>query len=87
MTAYSCIHTATGRFPSWYHLSSHPTLDAAIRCAQDFVMRRGGYICVRDASGRSVYGTDPAELDRAVVNGTNRDFPSETARLAGCCVS
>ncbi len=85
--AFTIQHTSIrGDAPWWYHLDSSRDEQAAVRRARNYALDHGGYVCVKDEGGTTVYGTDPAELDRAVLNGTNRDFPKETARRRGCCV-
>jgi len=84
---YIIQHTAIARSPAWYLAQSNLDKDTAIRVARDIALKFGGYVCVRTAGqGPVVFGTDPAELDRAISAGTNRDFPKETARRLGCCV-
>jgi hypothetical protein len=83
--AYTIQHTAIANAPHWYHLDSNSDYLAAVRRARGYALDHGGYVCVKDASGETVFGTDPGQLDRAVSNGTNRDFPRETARRVGCC--
>jgi len=84
--AYTIQHTsATGNAPFWYHLECAKDLDGATRRARQYGLDNGGYICVKDASGVTVFGTDPVELDRAILNGINKSFPRERARRLGCC--
>jgi hypothetical protein len=83
--SYAIQHTAIGEFPFWYHLESAKTLEAATRRAYNYAMDHGGYVCVKDETGKTVFGTDPVELDRAISNGINKSFPRETARRKGCC--
>jgi hypothetical protein len=87
--AYTIQHTAIGRFPHWYHVESWDEghRNHAIKRGQQIAMDKGGYVCVQDHAGKVVFGTDPAQLDRAISAGTNRDFRKETARRLGCCVS
>jgi hypothetical protein len=82
---YSIQHTQIGDFPFWYHLESARDLEAAKRRAYNYAMDHGGYVCVKDESGKTVFGTDPAELDRAISCGINKSFPRESARRLGCC--
>jgi hypothetical protein len=82
---FSIQHTAIGRYPHWYHLESATDFQAAAKRARNYALDHGGYVCVKDGAGRVVFGTDPVQLDRAILNGTNRDFPRETARRVGCC--
>jgi hypothetical protein len=84
--AFTIEHTQIGDAPYWYHLECAKTLKAAAATASLYVLRNGGYICVRDENRKVVYGTDPAELDRAILSGINKSFPRETARRIGCCV-
>lgn len=83
--SYSVQHTAIGKSPFWYHLDSHGDLEQAALRARNYAMDHGGYVCVKDGAGKVVYGTDPAQLDRAILIGINRDFPGEAARRVGCC--
>ena len=87
--AYRISHTAIGPRPHWYHLETwaEGKRDAAIRRANSYALDHGGYVCVKDNDGNVVFGTDPEQLDLAVLNGTNRNFPGERARRMGCCVS
>lgn len=84
--AFAIQHTAIGNFPFWYFLESHRDLEGATRRAQNYALDHGGYVCVKDANGAIVFGTDPAALDLAILNGINRDFPRETARRRGGCI-
>lgn len=81
---YAIQHTAIGPFPYWYHLETCGERDRAIRRANNYALDHGGYICVKDSAGNVVFGTDPAQLDRAISAGTNRHFARETARRRGC---
>ena len=85
--AFTILHTAIGRAPSWYLLETCPDQERAKRRAYDYALDHGGYVCVRDSAGGVVFGTDPAALDRAISSGINHNFPLETARRRGCCVS
>lgn len=82
--AFTIQHTAVGDFPWWYHLECARDFQAACRRAYNYALDHGGYVCVKDESGKTVFGTDPLELDRAISNGINKDFPRETARRKGC---
>lgn len=84
--AFSVQHTLVGAFPFWYHLDSHEKFRGAVERARNYALDHGGYVCVKNAGGVTVYGTDPAELDRAISSGTNQDFRLERARRLGCCV-
>lgn len=85
--AYTIEHTAAkGDRPFWYHLESNADYLQACRRARDYALDHGGYVCVKDHSGETVFGTDPAQLSIAILAGANRDFPKETARRQGCCV-
>ena len=84
--AYTVQHTRISDRPFWYHLDSIATLEYACQRAQNYALDHGGYVCVKDETGKTVFGTDPVELDRAILNGTNKNFPRETARRRGCCV-
>lgn len=83
--AFTIQHTAIGACPFWYHLETAKDLESAARRAWQYVLDHGGYICVKDASGVTVFGTDPIQLDRAILNGINKNFPGERARRLGCC--
>lgn len=77
--AYTIHHTQIGRRPHWYHLEfAADALVAALR-ANSYALDHGGYTCVKDSRGRVIFGTDPAELDRAIACGINRNF-TETSR-------
>jgi hypothetical protein len=83
--AFTIQHTAiSSDRPFWYHLECAKDLESACRRAQQYVLDNGGYVCAKDAGGRTVFGTDPIDLCRAISNGTNRHFPRETARRLGC---
>jgi hypothetical protein len=84
--AYTIQHTAIGPAPFWYHLESARDEQKAVRIANNYALDHGGYVCVKDQNGSVVFGTDPAQLDRVILNGTNKHFPKETARRLGCCV-
>lgn len=84
--AYTISHTQIGKFPYWYHLESCGDEQRAKRRANQYALDHGGYVCVKDASGKVIFGTDPVQLDIAITTGTNRDFSAETARRRGCCV-
>ncbi len=76
---FTIQHTAVGESPFWHHLESHKSEYAAISRARDYVLDHGGYVCVKDAGGRTVFGTNPIDLDRAILNGINRHFSRKTA--------
>ncbi len=84
MTTCTIQHTAAAGAPYWYHLESAAEPAAAIRRARSYALDNGGYVCVKDGAGNVIFGTDPAQLDRAILSGINRDFPRETARRLGC---
>ena len=87
MTNYTIQHTAiSGSRPFWYHLECAKDLEPACRRARQYALDNGGYVCVQDQAGKTVFGTNPVQLDRAILNGVNRDFPGERARRLGCCV-
>jgi hypothetical protein len=75
--------TAINDRPYWHVLETYSDLQKAIHRARTFALDQGGYVCVKDETGKTVYGTDPDALDRAITNGTNRWFPQETARRMG----
>jgi hypothetical protein len=87
--AYTIQHTAISDRPFWYHLETWDEghREQAMRRANQYALDHGGYVCVKDSAGNVVFGTDPIQLDRAIIAGTNRDFPKERARRMGCCVS
>jgi hypothetical protein len=82
---FTIQHTAIGDRPFWYHLECAKDLESATRRARQHALDNGGYVCVKDANGATVFGTDPLQLDRAILNGINRSFPGERARRLGCC--
>jgi len=84
---FTVEHTQIGARPFWHHLDSHPTLEEACRRARNYALDHGGYVCVKDIDGATVFGTDPVALDRAILNGINVSFPGERARRLGCCAS
>jgi hypothetical protein len=85
---YTIQHTAvSGDRPFWYHLESCGNYLQACSRARNYALDHGGYVCVKSKDGETVFGTDPVQLDRAILSGVNRDFPKETARRRGCCVS
>ena len=82
---FSILHTTQiGNAPFWYHLENSNSLTEAARRAYSYALNHGGYVCVKDKNGHVVFGTDPTALGLAILNGTNRDFPKETARRMGC---
>lgn len=83
--AYVVLHTAIGYAPHWYVLDNHATLEGAARRARNYALDCGGYVCVQDTAGNTVFGTDPAALDRSISNGICASFPKEAARRLGCC--
>jgi hypothetical protein len=84
--AFTIQHTSTAfGYPSWYHVGGDADYQAAAKKAYQYAMQHGGYVCVKDADGKTCFGTDPAILSNAITSGRNRDFPSETARRQGCC--
>jgi hypothetical protein len=83
--SFTIQHTAIGAAPFWYHLESHPSVLSAISRARNFVLDHGGYACVSDASGKTIYGTSPLDLDRRISAGNLPWFKRETARRRGCC--
>lgn len=74
--SYSVQHTLIGHRPYWYQLErwDEGHREKAISRARQHALDHGGYVCVKDAAGQVVYGTDPAALDRAIAAGRNRDF-------------
>lgn len=85
--AYRILHTAVAAAPYWYLLEtwSEGKREAAIRRARGYALDNGGYVCVKDNDGNVVFGTDPAQLDLAILSGTNLNFRREAARRVGCC--
>ena len=73
--AYSVQHTQQNiARPYWYQLEAYNDPDKAIHRARNYALDHGGYVCVKDHTGKVVFGTDPVQLDRAVAEGRNRDF-------------
>jgi ligand-binding sensor domain-containing protein len=48
----------------WYLLDRHKDEQEARRRARNYALDHGGYVCVKDADGKVIYGTDPVELAR-----------------------
>jgi len=65
--------------PYWYHLEAYSDREKALRRARQYGLDNGGYVCVKDADGTVIYGTDPAQLNRAIVQGINKHFRSVSA--------
>lgn len=82
---YTISHTRIGNSPFWYHLECAKNLEKAKRRAQGYVLDHGGYACVKDQYGVTVFGCDPDQLRLDILNGTNRLFPRETSRRRGFC--
>lgn len=77
---YQVLHTKQeGSRPFWYQLELYGDRTDAIRRANQYVLDNAGYVCVKDSNGRVVFGTDPAELDRAIASGINRHFTAVAA--------
>jgi hypothetical protein len=73
--AFSVQHTKVGiPCPYWYQLEAFSDREKALHRARNYALDNGGYVCVKDATGRVVFGTDPAALERAVSLGINRHF-------------
>ena len=79
--AYTLLHTQIGHAPHWYQLERwhEGEREAAIRRANQYFFDHGGYVCVKDNDGNVVFGTDPAQLDRAIALGINRSFKVDAA--------
>lgn len=61
--------------PHWHQYDgAYREQHNAIRRANNLVLDHGGYACVKDAAGKVIWGTDPADLDRAIAAGTNKHF-------------
>jgi len=76
MATYTVHHTQiTGDRPHWYQLDG-PYRDEqnAIRRARNLGLDHGGYVCVKDATNTTIFGTDPAALDHAISAGINKHF-------------
>jgi hypothetical protein len=61
---YTISH-ARSRTSTWYQLEPASDLETATRRAYQYALEQGGYICVNDAGGKTVFGTDPGELARS----------------------
>jgi hypothetical protein len=73
--AYSVRHARQGtERPFWYQLEAYDDREKALHRARNYALDNGGYICVKDATNTTIYGTDPAALDMAIIAGINRDF-------------
>lgn len=74
--AYTILHTQISARPHWYQLErwDEGHRKQAIRRARNYVLDHGGFVCVKDNDGNVVFGADPAELDRAIASGINRQF-------------
>ena len=84
-TSYTIQHTAIGNSPFWYHLECAADFERACRRARQYALDNGGYVCVKDQNGFTVFGTDPLDLDRAILNGICKHFVGERARRLGYC--
>jgi hypothetical protein len=72
---YSVQHTLqTGPRPFWYQLEAYSDRDKALHRARNYALDNGGYVCVKDATGAVIFGTDPAALDHAIAQGRNKHF-------------
>lgn len=69
-------HTFIAKRPFWYLLDRWQDADQAkaIQRANHYALDHGGYVCVKDRTGKVVYGTDPAALDRAIGLRINKHF-------------
>ncbi len=72
---YTIQHTAIGDYPFWYHLECAKDLESATHRAYQYGLDNGGYVCVKDKTGKTVFGTDPDQLNRSILNGINKSFP------------
>ncbi len=50
--------------PVWYALETCRDLQQAVNRARNYGLDHGGYVCVTDSKGYTVYGTDPVALER-----------------------
>jgi len=77
-SSFAIQHTTVdGSRPHWYRLDSAKDFNSACRRARDYALDHGGYVCVTDETGKTVFGTDPDQLAHAIALGINRDFPRE----------
>ncbi len=75
--AYSVSHTKIeGERPCWYLLErwDEAHREQAMHRARNYALDHGGYVCVTDNDGNTIFGTDPAQLDRAIRSGINKHF-------------
>jgi hypothetical protein len=84
--SYTIQHAAmSDTAPFWYHLECAKDLLYATSRARNYALDHGGFVCVQDETGKTVFGTDPVDLDRRISAGTLPWFKRETARRCGCC--
>jgi hypothetical protein len=62
--SYRIQHAASGDLTSWHYFGYAKDLESAVHRARQYALDNGGYVCVTDATGTVVFGTDPAELAR-----------------------
>ena len=75
--AYSVNHTKIeGQRPFWYLLErwDEGHRNKAFQRARQYALDHGGYVNVTDSAGNVVFGSNPVDLDRAIISGTNKDF-------------
>jgi hypothetical protein len=77
---FSVQHThISGDRPYWYQLEAYSDREKALHRARNYALDHGGYVCVKDATNTTIYGTDPAALDHAITAGINRHFRAVAA--------
>jgi hypothetical protein len=72
--SFSIHHTMIGARPHWYHLEFCCGMERAKLRANGYALDHGGYVCVKDAAGKVIFGTDPAELEHSIAIGLNKHF-------------
>lgn len=82
MANFTVHHTLIGERPFWYRLDPWGDQTAATTRARCYALDHGGYVCVKDDTGKVIYGTDPVELDRAITAGINKYFSHPSAQAA-----
>jgi hypothetical protein len=61
--AFSIYHAKVGG--QFYHLENAVKETWAVRRANNYALDHGGYVCVKNRDGETIFGTDPAALARA----------------------
>jgi hypothetical protein len=70
--AYSVQHAqCKGARPYWYQLEAYSDREKAMHRARNYALDNGGYVCVKDASGKTIWGSDPGDLERSIASGSN----------------